>query len=216
MGGQTPWQTTGPFFHFGLPWSGCADLTGDTTLGARPDLVQPGHGYGVTENPTGRNAVSGTRIEIAGHVWDNKGAPIIDGLIEIWQANAAGRYAHPEDARKDIALDPHFIGFGRCALDQTGGFHFRTIKPGPVPGPGNTLQAPHIAFGLVGPGFLKRLVTRIYFPEARAENAEDPILGIVPDNRRSTLVAVKDPAQSNLYRFDIRLGGDAETVFFDI
>jgi protocatechuate 3,4-dioxygenase alpha subunit len=84
-----------------------------------------------------------------------------------------------------------------------------------VPGPGNALQAPHIALGIVGPGFLKRLATRIYLPECRAENAEDPILGLVPEERRSTLIATKEPAE-NLYRFDIRLGGERETVFFDI
>jgi protocatechuate 3,4-dioxygenase alpha subunit len=216
MAGQTPWQTTGPFFHFGLPWKGGADLTGDSALGARPDLIQPEHDHAVAERRLGRERVSGKRIEIFGNVWDNKGAPIIDALIEIWQANAAGRYAHPEDNRTDIALDPHFVGFGRTALDASGGFRLRTIRPGRVPGPGNTLQAPHIALGIVGPGFLKRLATRIYFPDHRAENAEDPILALVPDTRRSTLLAVKEPAQENLYRFDIRLGGERETVFFDI
>jgi protocatechuate 3,4-dioxygenase alpha subunit len=85
-----------------------------------------------------------------------------------------------------------------------------------VPGPGNTLQAPHIALSIAGPGFLKRLATRIYFRDCHAENAEDPILGLVPEERRSTLLAVKDPAERNLYRFDIRLNGERETVFFDI
>ena len=216
MAGQTPWQTTGPFFHFGLPWKGCADLTGDSDLGARPDLIQPGHDRGIAETLTGRDRVLGNRIEIAGNVWDNKGEPIIDGLIEIWQANAAGRYAHPEDNRADIELDPYFLGFGRCALDSSGGFRFRTVRPGRVPGPGNTLQAPHIALGIVGPGFLKRLATRVYFSDCRAENAEDPILALVPDERRSTLIAAKDHGRENLYRFDIRLGGERETVFFDI
>ena len=88
-------------------------------------------------------------------------------------------------------------------------------RPGRVPGPGNTLQAPHIALGIMGPGFLKRLATRIYFPDAR-ENAEDPILGLVPEQRRSTLIAVKEPGANNVYRFDIHLGGANETVFFDI
>jgi protocatechuate 3,4-dioxygenase alpha subunit len=214
MAGQTPWQTTGPFFHFGLPQRGAADLTGDSALGSRPDLIQPGHDYGIAETQGQRHRVSGKRIEIIGNVWDNKGAPIIDGLVEIWQANAAGRYAHPEDARSDIELDPHFIGLGRCALDASGGFHFRTVRPGRVPGPGNSLQAPHIALGLAGPGFLKRLATRIYFADCRAENAEDPILSLVPDERRATLIAAKD--SDNIYRFDLRLGGKRETVFFDI
>ena len=214
MAGQTPWQTTGPFFHFGLPQRGAADLTGDSALGSRPDLIQPGHDYGVAHTRGQRDRVTGKRIEIVGNVWDNKGAPIIDGLVEIWQANAAGRYAHPEDTRSDIELDPHFIGFGRCALDASGGFRFRTVRPGRVPGPGNSLQAPHIALGLAGPGFLKRLATRIYFPDCRAENADDPILALVPDERRATLIAAKD--SDNVYRFDLRLGGERETVFFDI
>ena len=215
MAGQTPWQTTGPFFHFGLPWRGGADLTGDSDLGARPDLIQPEHDYGIAAKKIGRERAAGQRIKILGHVWDNKGAPIIDCLIEIWQANAAGRYAHPEDSRSELPLDPSFIGFGRTASDASGGFCFRTIRPGRVPGPGNTLQAPHIALGIMGPGFLKRLATRIYFCGA-AENAEDPILGLVPEGRRSTLIAVNAPATPNLYRFDIRLGGAGETVFFDI
>jgi protocatechuate 3,4-dioxygenase alpha subunit len=215
MSGQTPWQTTGPFLHFGLPWNGAADLTGDSDLGARPDLIAPGHDYAVLRAKTGRDRTQGQRIELVGRVWDNKDAPIIDSLIEIWQANAAGRYAHPEDARQDVALDPAFIGFGRCASDKDGGFRFRTIRPGRVPGPGNTLQAPHIALGIMGPGFLKRLATRVYFSDAR-ENAEDPILGLVPEERRATLIAAKEPGTNNVYRFDIHLGGARETVFFDI
>jgi protocatechuate 3,4-dioxygenase alpha subunit len=215
MAGQTPWQTTGPFFHFGLPWKGGADLTGDSDLGARPDLIQPEHDYGIAAMRNGRERALGQRIEIFGQVWDNKGAPIVDCLIEIWQANAAGRYAHPEDTREDVARDPAFIGFGRSASDKQGGYRFRTIKPGRVPGPGNTLQAPHIAIGLMGPGFLKRLATRMYFP-ANPENVEDPILALAPEERRSTLIARSMPDSPNLYRFDIRLGGADETVFFDI
>jgi protocatechuate 3,4-dioxygenase alpha subunit len=215
MAGQTPWQTTGPFLHFGLPWKGCADLTGESDLGSRPDLVQPGHEHAIAAHDNGAALSVGQRVEITGHVWDNKGAPIIDGLVEIWQANAAGRYAHPDDNRGDLAIDPSFIGFGRAALDRSGGFTFRTIRPGRVPGPGNTLQAPHIALSLMGPGFLKRLSTRIYFPDA-PENAEDPILGLVPQRRRSTLIAVREPGAANVYHFDLWLGGMQETVFFDI
>ena len=215
MAGQTPWQTTGPFLHFGLPWNGAADLTDESNLGARPDLIAPGHDYAILRARTNRDRTLGQRIELVGGLWDNKGAPIIDSLIEIWQANAAGRYAHPEDTRADAALDPAFIGFGRCASDKEGAFRFRTIRPGRVPGPGNTLQAPHIALAIMGPGFLKRLATRVYFPDAR-ENAEDPILGLVPEQRRSTLIAAKEPGATNIYRFDIHLGGPRETVFFDI
>ena len=106
MAGQTPWQTTGPFLHFGLPWNGAADLTGDSDLGARPDLIAPGHDYAVLRAKTDRDRTLGQRIELVGRLWDNKGAPIIDSLIEIWQANAAGRYAHPEDSRKDAPSIP--------------------------------------------------------------------------------------------------------------
>jgi protocatechuate 3,4-dioxygenase alpha subunit len=211
---QTPWQTTGPFLHFGLPWKGAADLSGDSDLGSRPDLVAPGHEYGIRRHHSGREAAQGERIEISGHMWDNTGAPMLDALLEIWQANAVGRYASHDDNRDDLPLDPDFLGYGRCALDRQGGFRFRTIRPGRVPGPGNTLQAPHIALGITGPGFLKRLATRIYFADAPG-NDEDPVLNLVPEKRRSTLVAERQPG-TNLYRFDIRLGGDRETVFFEI
>jgi protocatechuate 3,4-dioxygenase alpha subunit len=212
---QTPWQTTGPFLHFGLPWKGAADLSGDSDLGSRPDLVAPGHEYGITRSHSGHDRAKGERIELFGHVWDNTGAPVLDALIEIWQANAAGRYACPEDRRDDIPLDENFTGYGRCALDRQGGFRFRTIRPGRVPGPGNALQAPHIAVGIIGPGFLKRLSTRVYFADAPA-NEEDHILNLVPDARRTTLIARRQPDTNNLYRFDIRLGGDHETVFLEI
>lgn len=214
MSGQTPWQTTGPFFHFALPWKGCADLTGDSELGARADLCAPGHDVLVTHTGTTRLLAQGTRIELVGQVWDNTGAPMLDTLIELWQAGACGRYPHPEDTRRDLAVDANFAGFGRCAADKTGGFRFRTIRPGRVPGPGKTLQAPHIALGMIGPGILKRLVTRVYFSDA-PENAEDPILGLVPEDRRQTLIAARDAGGAYVYRFDIHLSGPRETVFFE-
>ncbi len=215
MAVQTPWQTTGPFLHFGLPWKGAADLAGDSDLGSRPDLVAPGHEHGITRHHSHRDRVHGERIEVTGQVWDNTGAPVLDALLEIWQANAAGRYANAEDARFDLPLDENFIGYGRCALDRQGGFRFRTIRPGRVPGPGNSLQAPHIALGIIGPGFLKRLATRVYFAGA-PENEEDPILSLVPEARRQTLLAGREPGAEDVYRFDIRLGGERETVFFEI
>ena len=213
MAGQTPWQTTGPFFHFGIAWKGGADLTGDSQLGARPDLCAPGHDVLVEHRSSNRHLALGQRIELAGQVFDNTGAPATDTLIEIWQANASGRYAHAEDRRSDVPVDPNFIGFGRCASDKDGRFRFRTIRPGRVPGPGNSLQAPHIALGMVGPGILKRLATRVYFSDA-AENAEDPILALIPEERRATLIASPEREGSNIYRFDIHLGGPNETVFF--
>ena len=214
MAGQTPWQTTGPFFHFGLAWKGGADLTGDSQMGARPDLSAPGHDVLIEHRGSTRHLALGKRIELAGQVFDNTGAPATDTLIEIWQANAAGRYAHPEDRRSDVPADPNFVGFGRCASDKGGQFRFRTIRPGCVPGPGNSLQAPHISLGMVGPGILKRLATRVYFSDA-PENAEDPILALIPAERRATLIATPEREGSNVYRFDIHLGGASETVFFD-
>ena len=214
MAGQTPWQTTGPFFHFALPWKGCADLTGDSEMGARADLCVTGHDVLVRHSATSRHLAQGARIELIGQVWDNTGAPMMDTLIEIWQAGASGRYPHPEDRRSELPADPNFTGFGRCAADKNGGFRFRTVRPGRVPGPGNTLQAPHIALGMVGPGILKRLATRIYFSDA-AENAEDPILALVPEERRATLIAAREANGSNIYRFDIHLSGPRETVFFE-
>ncbi len=214
MAGQTPWQTTGPFFHFGLCWKGGADLTADSALGSRPDLTAPGHDLLAEPQQTNRHLTKGKKITVVGQMFDNTGAPFTDALIEIWQANAAGRYACPEDMRAEVPLDDNFIGFGRTATDKHGAYVFRTILPGRVPGPGNTLQAPHVALGLVGPGILKRLATRIYFAGAPG-NDEDPILASVPEKRRSTLIALAEPGAPDTYRFDIRLGGASETVFFE-
>src|SRR6266481_8651636 len=111
-----------------------------------------------------RPDTKGERISITGRVLDGEGAPVPDALIEIWQANAAGRYNHPEDTQAK-PLDPAFLGFGRCASGADGAFRFSTIRPGPVPGRGNTLQAPHINLGLFARGLLRRLVTRIYFED---------------------------------------------------
>ena len=152
--------------------------------------------------------MKGAKIELIGNMFDNTGAPLTDALIEIWQANAAGRYASVEDTRSDVPLDENFLGFGRGATDKAGGYRFRTIRPGRVPGPGNSLQAPHIALGIIGPGILKRLTTRVYFADA-PENADDPILALVPDSRRATLIAQSEPGAPSAYRFDIRLGGHA-------
>jgi protocatechuate 3,4-dioxygenase, alpha subunit len=187
MAGQTPSQTVGPFFALALPREGYEVLA--------------------------REATSGARIVIEGRVLDGDGAPLNDALIEIWQANAAGRYDHPDD-RQDKPLDPAFHGFGRCPTDASGRFYFRTVRPGPVPGPGNTLQAPHINVAVFARGMLKQLVTRIYF-EGEAQNADDPILGLVGEERRATLVAKRGNG-TDTYRFDIRLQGPDETVFFDV
>ncbi len=215
MAGQTPWQTTGPFFHFGLPWKGCADLTGDSDIGARPDLCAPGHDVLVQHSGTSRHLAQGARIELVGQVWDNAGAPLTDTLIEIWQAGASGRYPHPEDRRSDLAIDANFSGFGRCASDKQRQFplpHHPARDAFRAPATRCRRRTSRSAWS--GPGILKRLATRIYFSDA-PENAEDPILALVPEERRATLIASPEANGSNIYRFDIHLSGPRETVFFE-
>jgi protocatechuate 3,4-dioxygenase alpha subunit len=208
--GQTPSQTVGPFFHYGLPWKGGADLVGKSDLGARPDLFPEEHYVLNLSSPTG--TPQGEQIEIAGTVFDVDGVPVTDVMLEIWQANAAGRYLSEDDRRNDVPVDPHFVGFGRGATDAKGGYRFRTIKPGRVPGPGNSLQAPHIAVSVLGRGLLKRLATRIYFADGDG-NDVDPILKLVPPERRQTLTAQR--RANGTWWLNIRLAGEDETVFFD-
>jgi protocatechuate 3,4-dioxygenase alpha subunit len=194
--GPTPWQTVGPFFHFALPFRGCADLTGASDAGARPDLMDPL--YDRLYRPPGRTAPAGEAIAITGRVLDAAGEGVCDALVEIWHADAAGRFP-------PCGGDDAFIGFGRCATQEDGGFCFATIKPGAV-----QPDAPHIAVGVLGRGILRRLVTRLYFA-GEPENAHDAVLALVPAERRATLLAT--PSASG-YCFDIRLQGPGETVFF--
>lgn len=198
--GQTPWQTVGPFFHYALPWPGGADLAGTSDAGARADLVPAEHFLLLARQP---GAVAGEVIEILGRVTDGAGEPVPDALVEIWQADALGAY-EPDDGA--------FPRFGRAATADDGGFRFRTIRPGRVAGPGNTLQAAHVAVGVLGRGLLKRLVTRLYF-EGEPGLDEDPILALAPKDRQATLIARRVGPTS--YRFDIVLQGEGETVFFD-
>ncbi len=182
-------STVGPYFHIGLTW------------------------LNHTEMATA--ATAGRQIVITGRVIDGNGEVVPDAMIELWQANAAGRYDHPEDTRADKAVDQTFHGYGRSRTDNDGVFRFATVKPGPVPGPGNTLQAPHIVVALFMRGLLKHLYTRIYFADETAANAADPILGLVDDEgRRATLLA--QPGANGEYRWDIVMQGDRETVFFDV
>ena len=209
--GQTPSQTVGPFFHYGLPWKGGADLVGASDMGARPELFGDDHYVLNVSAPTGTPA--GDAIEIAGRVIDGKGDPVPDALIELWQANAAGRYDSADDPRVDVAIDPHFVGFGRAATADDGTYRFRTVMPGRVPGPGNSLQAPHLALSVFGRGIVKRLATRLYFAGAEG-NDVDPILSLVPADRRDTLIARR--GDDHVWRHDIVLQGAHETVFFDL
>lgn len=189
---RTPSQTVGPYLHIGLV---------------------PG-AYGVREvfSPVVADpGMPGTHIRIEGRVLDGEGNAAPDAMLEIWQADHQGRYAHPADGRP--LASNSFRGFGRCSTEK-GGFAFDTVKPGNVPGPNGTTQAPHINVGVFSRGLLKRLFTRIYF-EGDPANAGDPILALVPTHRRGTLMARPDPARPGVYRFDIRLQGADETVFFD-
>jgi protocatechuate 3,4-dioxygenase alpha subunit len=185
--GATPSQTVGPFFGFALPSD------------AGPELVP-------ADDPRA--------IRIEGRVFDGAGDPVPDGLIEIWQANAAGRYAHPEDRREELPLEEGFTGFGRAPTGPDGGFAFVTIKPGPVPAPDGSMQAPHIDVSVLARGLLHRLVTRIYFPDEAEANAADPVLSSIQNpEQRDTLIA---RGEDGVLRFDIHLQGERETVFFAV
>jgi protocatechuate 3,4-dioxygenase alpha subunit len=158
--------------------------------------------------------VKGERVFLKLRVLDGDGAPVPDAMIEIWQANAEGKYNHPEDTTNKTA-DPMFLGFGRMATTEDGSCSFETIKPGFVAGPHGKLQAPHLNVGVFGRGLLKRLPTRIYFAGHTA-NASDPVLALVPADRRSTLIAHPGPKHAGTWQFDIHLCGKDETVFFDV
>jgi len=150
-------------------------------------------------------------IRIHGVLLDGAGDPVVDGMVEIWQANAAGRYAHPSDDREDVPLEEGFWGFGRSDTVDAGNFELVTVKPGRVPWDDGRLQAPHLLVSIFARGLLKRVATRMYFPDEEAANAEDPVLlGLEPEER-ATLVA---RAEDGALRFDIVLQGAGETTFF--
>ena len=157
--------------------------------------------------------VAGERITLSGRVVDGDGKPVNDAVVEIWQANAQGKYAHPEDAQ-DKPIEAGFRGFGRCLTDAKGSYRFTTVKPGRVPGPGGALQAPHIVVTVFMRGLLKHLITRLYFPD-EASNAEDPVLTLVPADRRATLIARRSPNDKVALEWNVILQGQEETVFFD-
>jgi protocatechuate 3,4-dioxygenase, alpha subunit len=150
-------------------------------------------------------------IKVSGVLLDGAGDPVADGMVEIWQANAAGRYAHPADDRTDAPLEQGFTGFGRSGTEGGGRFELLTAKPGRVPWVDGRLQAPHLLVSVFARGLLKRVVTRMYFPDEEGANADDPVLlGLEPD-RRATLIAL--PADGGVH-FDIVLQGDRQTTFF--
>jgi protocatechuate 3,4-dioxygenase alpha subunit len=181
-------QTVGPFFKIGFEWLYRDNLAGE--------------------------GVSGERVSIQGRVLDGDGVTVPDAILEIWQANANGKYAHPEDTQ-DKLLEPGFKGYGRVPTNAEGRFSFATIKPGPVPGPDGKEQAPHLLVSVFMRGVLRRLVTRIYFPD-EPRNAADFILGLVEPARRSTLIAKKVAGDSGTLEWNVVLQGTDETVFFDL
>ena len=157
------------------------------------------------------DATRGERISIAGRLIAGDGAPVEDGLVEIWQADADGRYHHADDPEGAMA-DPAFTGFGRAATGRGGSFRFQTIKPGVVPGPAGEMQAPHILVSVMARGVMSRCWTRLYF-EDEPLTAADQILQLVPAHRRDTLIARR--LRSGEYEFNIVLQGEGETVFFE-
>jgi protocatechuate 3,4-dioxygenase alpha subunit len=185
--GLTPSQTVGPYLHIGLVW--------------------PDGPYVVPEGTPGSFWITGT-------VTDGNGDPVPDALIETWQTDPDGRFDHPDDPRGAApSRVPGFRGFGRCATDAQGRYRILTVKPGALPTPDGAQEAPHIDVTVLGRGLLDRVVTRVYFPDEEAANGADDVLASVPPQRRGTLVAQWDGEQ---LRFDIRVQGDPETVFFAV
>jgi protocatechuate 3,4-dioxygenase alpha subunit len=184
-----PSQTIGPFYHFAL--------TTNAALGC-----------------LARAETKGERIRVCFRLLDGDGAPVPDGMIEIWQADASGKYNHPDD-QQPRDPDPAFRGFGRLATDAEGCCVFDTVRPGRAPDGHGRCQAAHVNVTVFARGLLAHLFTRVYF-DGDPALAEDPVLALVPDDRRATLVARRDPWQPAQWNFDIRLQGEDETVFFDL
>ncbi len=197
---ETPSQTAGPYVHIGLA-PGAAGF----------DIYRQELGWDIC----GPNA-NGERIRIEGVVIDGTGSPIKDVLLEAWQANAAGIYAHPEGGGD---VEDGFRGWGRVITDfETGEWGFDTVKPGATRGRNVGMQAPHINLWIVARGINVGLNTRIYFDDEMDANAADPVLNLIEwERRRATLIAKRsDRDGQTIYRFDVRLQSEDETVFFDI
>jgi protocatechuate 3,4-dioxygenase, alpha subunit len=187
--GLTPSQTVGPYLGIGLPWADGSFVVPAGTAGA---------------------------IRIAGQVLDGQGVPLPDAVVETWQADPDGRFDHPDDPRG--AAKPAvagFRGFGRSLTDGEGRYEIVTLRPGALPTPDGGTEAPHLDVSVLARGMLDRVVTRIYFPDEADANAADPVLTSIADPaRRATLIAAAEPDGD--LRFDIRLQGEGETVFFDV
>jgi protocatechuate 3,4-dioxygenase alpha subunit len=190
----TPSQTVGPYFAYGLTPNG--KYAWNDAFSS--NLVTP--------------ETSGDRIRVEGFVYDGDGVFVPDCMLEIWQADAQGRFADPQDKR--ALPNATFKGFGRCGTGAKGEFAFDTIKPGSVPDADGKPQAPHILMAIFARGMLLQNYTRIYFDDEPA-NSADPVMALVSADRRGTLIA-KRQAGGATYRFDIHLQGNFETVFFDV
>lgn len=183
--GLTPSQTVGPFLHLALRWEDGPFVVPEGTPGS---------------------------FWLHGTVTDGAGAPCPDALVETWQADPDGRFDHPDDPRGAVASSvPGFRGFGRCDTDADGRYRILLVRPGAVPGDDGAMQAPHLDLSVFARGLLDRVVTRVYLPDEADANAADPVLQSVDPDRRGTLVARADDEG---LRFDVRLQGDGETVFF--
>lgn len=189
---QTPSQTIGPFFAYAMT---------PTAYGRT----------GIASNRLTTEATPGQHIRIVGRVFDGAGTGVGDAVVEIWQADATGRYHHPEDDRGALPTESDFSGFGRTDTQPDGRFSFETIKPGAI----GSREAPHINVIVMARGMLLHAFTRIYFADEARANAEDRVLSTVPAGRRDTLIAQPLDNAGASFQFDIRLQGDGETVFFD-
>lgn len=189
--GQTPSQTVGPFFSMRLGGEGQNRLV-----------------------PAG---IPGRRIRVEGRVLDGTRAHVEDALIEVWQADASGRYRHPDDLRHEMVAHDDFIGFGRAlSRFETGEYWIESLKPGLVSGSGGRPQAPHLSLIIQARGMLNPSFTRVYFSDEAEANHADEVLSLVPGHRRHTLIAhLEQGTDPSVYRFDIKFQGDDETVFFE-
>jgi protocatechuate 3,4-dioxygenase, alpha subunit len=195
---ESPSQTAGPYVHIGCTPNFCGI-------------------EGIFPSDLGATMVNdrtrGERITVCGHIYDGLGAPLRDGLVEVWQADSGGLYNSPAETRG--SADPNFTGWGRFPTDmETGLFSFETVKPGPVPFPDGRPQAPHITLWIVARGINIGLHTRMYFGDETSANDEDPVLARVEHKIRvPTLIA---PREGDTFTFEIHLQGDSETIFFDV